>query len=67
MERASFQNIWKKKIWLFMQWKDYKRKSENKNTTNEYRQFFESNFFGVNRLLALVYSNQDNDPKRLET
>ena len=31
-------------------WNDYKTKSENKNTTNEYRFFLESNFVGVNRL-----------------
>ena len=31
-------------------WNEYKTKSENKNTTNEYRYFLESNFVGVNRL-----------------
>ena len=30
-------------------WNEYKTKSENKNTTNEYRYFLESNFVGVNR------------------
>ena len=34
-------------------------KSENKNTTNEYRYFLESNFVGVNILFVFVYSNQD--------
>ena len=39
-------------------WNDYKTKSENKNTINEYRRFFKSKFVGVNRLFFLVYSNQ---------
>ena len=30
-------------------WNEYKTKSENKNTTNKYRYFLESNFVGVNR------------------
>ena len=34
-------------------WNEYKTKSENKNTTNEYRYFLESNFVGVNRLFVL--------------
>ena len=33
--------------------------------TNEYRYFLVSNFVGVNRLFALVYSNQEDDSKRL--
>ena len=45
-------------------WNEYKIKSENKNTTNEYRYFLESNFVGVNRLFALVSSNQDHNAKR---
>ena len=36
-------------------WDEYKIKSENKNTTNEYRYFTESNFVGVNRLFVLIY------------
>ena len=50
-----------------MYWNEYKTTSENKNTTNEYRFFPESNFVGINRLFALVYSNQDNDAKRFKT
>ena len=49
-----------------MYWNEYKTKSENKTTTNEYRYFIESNFVGVNRLLVLVYSNQDNNAKDLK-
>ena len=48
-------------------WNKYKTKSENKNTTNEYRFFLKSNFVGVNRLFELVHlnrSNEDNDVKR---
>ena len=48
-------------------WNEYKTKSENKNTANEYRYFFESNFLGVNRLFVFVYSNQDNNSKRFKT
>ena len=39
-------------------------KSENKNATNEYRYFLESKLVGVNWLLVLVHSNQDNNSKR---
>ena len=41
----------------------YKAKSETKITTNEYRNFPESNFVGVNRLFVLVYPNRDNNTK----
>ena len=40
-------------------WNEYKAKSDNKNATNEFRYFLELNFVGVNRLFALVYSNED--------
>ena len=42
-------------------------KSKNKNTTNEYRHFLESNFVGVNRLFVLIYSNQDDNAKRFKS
>ena len=45
-------------------WNEHKTKSENKNTTKEYRYFLESNFVGVNRLFALIYLNRNNDVKR---
>ena len=38
-------------------------KSENKNRTNEYWYFLESDFVGVNRSFLLVYSNETNHPK----
>ena len=47
-----------------MYWNEYKTKSENENTTNEYRYFLESNFAGVDRLFVLVYLNEDIDLKR---
>ena len=45
-------------------WNEYKTKSENKNTTNQYRYFAKSYFVGVNRLFALIYTNQDVHAKR---
>ena len=48
-------------------WNEYKTKSENKNTKNEYRYFLKSNFVGVNRLFVLVYANQDDASKRFKT
>ena len=50
--------------WVY--WNEYKTKNENKNTTNEYRYFPETNFFGVNRLFNLVYTNQDGNSKRFK-
>ena len=41
-----------------------KQKSENKNTTNEFRYLLESKFVGVNKLFVLVYTNKDSDSKR---
>ena len=48
-------------------WHEHKTKNENKKTANEYRYLFKSNFFGVNRLFVLVYSNQDENAKRIKT
>ena len=48
-------------------WNEYKTKSENKNTTNEYRYFLESNFVGVSRLFVLVYSYRDAKSKIFKT
>ena len=47
-------------------WNEYKTKSENKNTTSEYRHFLKSKLVGVNRLFILVYSNQDNNSRRFK-
>ena len=45
-------------------WKEYKTKNESKNMTNKYRYLLESNFLRVNRLIVLIYLNQDNDAER---
>ena len=47
-------------------WNEYETKSENRNTTNEYRNFLESIFVRVNRLFVLVYSNEDDDSERFK-
>ena len=47
-----------------MYWNEYKTKSENKYSTNEYIYFLESNFVRVTRQYVLVYSNAANDAKR---
>ena len=44
-------------------WNEYKTKNDDKNTTNKYRYFLESNSVGVNRLLVLIYSNPDNEKR----
>ena len=43
-----------------------KQKSENKNTTNEFRYFLKSNFVGVNRSFVLFYSNHSKNAKRFK-
>ena len=48
-------------------WNEYKTKSENKNTTNEYKYLLQSNFVGVNRLFVLVYLNRSDDVRRFKT
>ena len=48
-------------------WNEFKTKSENKSTTNDYKYFLGLKFVGVNGLLVLVYSNQDANSKRLKT
>ena len=47
-------------------WNEYKTKSYNKNTTNEYRYFLESNFFGAKRLFVLIYWDEDATSKRFK-
>ena len=42
---------------LYLYRNEYKTKSDNKNMTNEFRCFLESNFVVVNRLFVLVYTN----------
>ena len=47
-------------------WNEYKTKSENKNTKNEYRYFLKSNFVGFNRLFVLVYSIKNDNSNRFK-
>ena len=47
-------------------WNEYKTKSENKNTTNDYIYFLESNFVRVNRLFVLICPNKKNSIKRFK-
>ena len=47
-------------------WNEYKTKSDNKNTTNKFRFFLESNFIEVNRLFVSIYTNQDAASKRFK-
>ena len=46
------------RLFISMYQNEYKTKSENKNTANEYRYFLKSSFFGVNRLFVFVYLNR---------
>ena len=45
-------------------WNEYQTKNENKDTTNEFRYFFQSNFIGVSRLFVLNSTNGDGNAKR---
>ena len=63
----NFQKFLAKGFEKSVYWNEYKTKSENKNTINEYRYFLKSNFAGVNRLFVLVYLNTDKDVKTLKT
>ena len=66
---------WHRKLWNYQNFlaKDLKdqcigmnikQKAKNKNTTNEYSYFLESNFVWVNRLFVLIYPDQERNPKR---
>ena len=39
-------------------WNEYKTKSDNKNTANEFRYFLELNFVGFNRSYFTLYKSQ---------
>ena len=53
-----------KRIEWSVYWDAYKTKSENKNTTNYYRYFNESNFVEASKLFVLIYPNQNDIVKR---
>ena len=65
-DKQNFLKLLSKGFEILVYWNEYKTKGENKNTTNEYRYFLESNFVGANRSFVLGYSNQDADSKRFE-
>ena len=65
-DNQKLSKLLNKQFEISVYWNEYETKSENKNTTNEYRYFLESNFVRVNRLFIFVYSNQDADPKRFK-
>ena len=62
----TYQNFIATRFERPVYWNKDKTKSENKNTTNEYRYFRESNFVRVNKLFILVYSNQNNNARRFK-
>ena len=66
-DNQKLSQLLSKQFEILVYWNEYKTKSENKNMTNEYRYFLESNFVRVNRLFIFVHSNQDADPKRFKT
>ena len=66
-DNQRFSKLLRNEFERSIYWNEYKTKSQNKNTTNKYRYFLESNSVGVNRLSVLANSNQDNDSKRLKT
>ena len=63
-DNEKLLKLFSKRVERSVYWYEYKTKNENKNTTNKYRNFSESNFVGVNRLFVLAYSSQDNNAKR---
>ena len=48
-------------------WNEYKAKSDNKHTENEFRYFFKTNFAAVNGVFVLIYSNQDLVSQKFKT
>ena len=63
----NYQNVLKKDLKDQFIENKYKIKSENKNMTNEFTYFPESNFVWVNTLFVLVYSDQDDRVNRFKT
>ena len=47
-------------------WNEHKTKFENKNTTNDYIYFLESNFVGVNTIFVVINFNKGNDVKHFK-
>ena len=49
-DNQRFSKLLRNEFERSIYWNEYKTKSQNKNTTNKYRYFLESNSVGVNRL-----------------
>ena len=64
-DHQKLSKLFSKEIEGLIYWNKYKTKRDNKNTTNEYR--YKPDFIGVNRLVVLVYSNQDFNSRRFKT
>ena len=54
-DNQKLSKLFSKGFVTLLYWNEYKTKSENKNTTDEYRCFLELNFVGVSRLFVLIY------------
>ena len=50
-DNQELPKLFSKEFERSVYWNEYKTKRKNKNTTNEYRYFLESNFVGFNRFL----------------
>ena len=66
-DNQKLSKLHSKKFKRSVYWNEYETKSENKNTTNEYRYFPKWNFVGVNRLFVYVYLNRSNDVKQFKS
>ena len=54
-DNQKLSKLFSKGFVTSLYWNEYKTKSENKNTTDEYRCFLELNFVDVSRLFVLIY------------
>ena len=50
-----------------MYWNEYRAGSQNKDATNNYWHFLQSNSIGVHKFFVLVYSNDNDDVKRYKS
>ena len=66
MDNQKLSKLLSKGFERSVYWNEYKTKSDDKNTINEFRFYLESNFVGVSRLFVLVYKNQDAASKRFK-
>ena len=57
-DNQKLQKLLSKRSEISKYCNEYKTKSKNKNLTNEYRYFLESNLVAVNRLFVLVYQTR---------